>query len=126
MENIQDIIALEDYKILMQYLALGHTIIVPNTVSDIEISMGKEYTIEATYLEFNTMRYVYLDIDEFVKGVAPSIYTKELTVCDIINNLIPKLKLEEPLHKCDTRYNNRWEEIKYTTQKEINHIILKS
>lgn len=126
MENIQGIIALEDYKILMQYLALGNTITIPDTISDIEINMSKEYTIEATYLEFNTMRYVYLDIDELVRGVAPSIYTKELTVCDIIHKLIPSLKLEEPLHKCDTRYNNRWEEIKYTTQKEINHIILKS
>lgn len=126
MENIQDIIALEDYKILMQYLALGNTITIPDTISDIEINMSKEYTIEATYLEFNNMKYVYLDIDELVRGVAPSIYTKELTVCDIINNLIPKLKLEEPLHKCGTHYKNRWEEIKYITQKEINHIILKS
>lgn len=101
--NKDDLFAIEDYTILMQYLALGYKIKVNNGMADIEIWMEDVYKIKGLNLNF--------------KDLPPYNYSEEMTLENVILGIIPQLKEQEP-EEFKT-FENRWEEIKSITLETV-------
>lgn len=101
--NKDDLFAIEDYTILMQYLALGYKIKVNNGMADIEIWMEDVYKTKGLNLNF--------------KDLPPYNYSEEMTLENVILGIIPQLKEQEP-EEFKT-FENRWEEIKSITLETV-------
>ena len=87
---------IENYTILMQYLAVGEKITINNGLADIEIWMEDGYKIKALNLHFPTL--------------PPYKYDSEMTLGNVLLGIIPQLKNQKP--KEYKSFENRWEEIK--------------
>ena len=87
---------IENYTILMQYLAIGEKITINNGFADIEIWMEDGYKIKALNLHFPTL--------------SPYKYDNEMTLENVLLGIIPALKNQKP--KEYESFENRWEEIK--------------
>lgn len=87
---------IENYAILMQYLAIGEKITINNGFADIEIWMEDGYKIKGLNLNFPTL--------------PPYNYNEEMTLENVLLGIIPKLKSQKP--KEYETFENRWEEIK--------------
>lgn len=101
--NKDELFAIEDYTILMQYLALGYKIKVNNGMADIEIWMEDVYKIKGLNLNF--------------KDLPPYNYSEEMTLENVLLGIIPQLKEQEP-EEFKT-FKNRWEEIKTITLETV-------
>lgn len=101
--NKDNLFAIEDYAILMQYLALGYKIKVNNGMTDIEIWMEDDYKIKGLNLNFGDL--------------PPYNYETEMTLGNVILGIIPQLKKQEP-EEFKT-FENRWEEIKTITLETV-------
>lgn len=87
---------IENYTILMQYLAIGEKITINNGFADIEIWMEDDYKIKALNLNSPTL--------------PPYKYDNEMTLENVLLGIIPTLKNQKP--KEYKSFENRWEEIK--------------
>lgn len=87
---------IENYTILMQYLAIGEKITINNGFADIEIWMEDGYKIKGLNLNFPTL--------------PPYKYDNEMTLENVLLGIIPALKNQKP--KEYETFENRWEEIK--------------
>lgn len=87
---------IENYTILMQYLAIGEKITINNGFADIEIWMEDDYKIKALNLNSPTL--------------PPYKYDNEMTLENVLLGIIPALKNQKP--KEYESFENRWEEIK--------------
>lgn len=90
---------IENYKILMQYLAIGESIVINNGFTNIEIYMKEAYDIKAQNLNF--------------PQTPPYNYNGEMTLENVLLGVIPQLKKQEP--KEFKKFKNRREEIKTIT-----------
>lgn len=98
-----DLFTIENYTILMQYLALGYKIKVNNGMAIIEIWMEDKYRIKGLNQNF--------------KELPPYNYDTEMTLENVILGIIPQLKEQEP-EEFKT-FKNRWEEIKSLTLETV-------
>lgn len=87
---------IENYAILMQYLAIGEKITINNGLADIEIWMEDGYKIKALNLNF--------------PNLPPYNYNSEMTLENVLLGIIPALK-NQKLKEYET-FENRWEEIR--------------
>lgn len=87
---------IENYTILMQYLAVDGKITINNGFADIEIWMEDGYKIKALNLNFSTL--------------PPYKYDDEMTLENVLLGIIPQLKNQKPEEY--ESFENRWEEIK--------------
>lgn len=94
---------IENYTILMQYLAIGESIIINNGLANIEIYMKDPYDIKAQNLNFPQF--------------PPYNYNEEMTLENVLLGIIPQLQKQEP--KEFKKFKNRWEEIKTITNDTI-------
>lgn len=86
---------IENYSILMQYLAIGNNIVINNGVTDIDVWMDQDFNIFALNLDF--------------KGLPPYNYSAEMTLKNVIFGIVPQLKKQKSEFK---KFENKWEEIK--------------
>lgn len=95
----EELFAIEDYSILMQYLAMDGKIKINNGIADLEIWMEEDYNIKALNLNFK--EFPAYDFNE------------EMSLKNVLLGIIPDLKKQKP-EEFKT-FKNRWEEIKNTT-----------
>ena len=94
---------IKNYTILMQYLAIGESIIINNGLANIEIYMKDAYDIKAQNLNFPQF--------------PPYNYNEEMTLENVLLGIIPQLQKQEP--KEFKQFKNRWEEIKTITMDTV-------
>lgn len=94
---------IENYTTLMQYLAIGESIVINNGFTNIEIYMKEAYDIKAQNLNF--------------PQTPPYNYNNEMTLENVLLDIIPQLKKQEP--KEFKQFENRWEEIKIITTDTV-------
>ncbi len=90
---------IENYTTLMQYLAIGESIIINNGLVNLEIYMKDVYDIKAQNLN--------------LPQTPPYNYNSEMTLENVLLGIIPQLKKQEA--KEFKQFKNRWEEIKTIT-----------
>lgn len=94
---------IENYTILMQYLAIGESIVINNGLANIEIYMKEAYDIKAQNLNF--------------PQTPPYNYNSEMTLENVLLGVIPQLQKQEA--KEFKNFKNRWEEIKTITTDTV-------
>ena len=94
---------IENYTILMQYLAIGESIVINNGFVNLEIYMKEAYDIKAQNLN--------------LPQTPPYNYNGEMTLENVLLGIIPQLQKQEP--KEFKKFENRWEEIKTITTDTV-------
>lgn len=100
---------IENYSILMQYLAIGNNIVINNGVTDIDIWMDQDFNVFALNLDF--------------KGLPPYNYNAEMTLRDVVLEIIPQLKKQKSEFET---LDNKWEEIHMIVSGMVGLINTKS
>lgn len=96
---------IEDYSILMQALGLGHRITINNGLTDLEIFMTEDLDIKAINLNF--------------PDLPPYNYNEEMSLRNVILDVIPQLEEQPASGEFNGGFKNRWAELKTITNDTV-------